>query len=130
MVIPDVTATNIHRALVKHVSPDAHLRTDEGRQYVGIGRRFASHQTVKHSLFEYVKGDASTNAVESFFSRLKRQLYGTHHAVSKKHLHRYVAEVAFKHNTRKLDDGERVLAALRMAEGKRLRYQEPVRKLA
>lgn len=63
--------------------------------------------------------------VESFFSRLKRQLYGTHHAVSKRHLHRYVAEVAFKHNTRKLDDGQRVLAALRMAEGKRLMYEQP-----
>ena len=130
LVLPDVTARNIGAALLKHVSPDAHLRTDEGGQYVGIGRRFASHEAVKHSLYEYVKGDASTNAVESFFSRLKRQLYGTHHAVSKKHLHRYVAEVAFKHNTRKLDDGQRVLAALRMAEGKRLMYQEPIKRQA
>lgn len=46
--------------------------------------------------------------------------------MSKRHLHRYVAEVVFKHNTRKLDDGQRVTQALRMAEGKRLMYQEPL----
>lgn len=81
---------------------------------------------MKHSLYEYVRGDVSVNAAESFFSRLKRQLYGTHHAVSKKHLHRYVAEVVFKHNTRKLDDGERVQEAIRGAESKRLMYARPV----
>ena len=130
VVLPDVTAKNVRQVLLAHVSPDADLRTDEAPLYVGIGRRFASHEAVKHSLFEYVRGDVSTNTVESFFSRLKRQLYGTHHAVSKRHLHRYVAEVAFKHNTRKLDDGQRVLAALRRTEGKRLLYQEPIRKQA
>ncbi len=126
VVLANVTARNVRKVLLANVSPDAHLRTDEGGHYIGIGRRFASHEAVKHSLFEFVRGDASTNVVESFFSRLKRQLYGTHHAVSKRHLHRYVAEVVFKHNTRKLDDGQRVLEALRMAEGKRLLYEQPI----
>lgn len=125
MVLPNVTARNVSAALLANVSPDAHLRTDEGSHYTPIGRRFASHKAVKHALHQYVKGDASTNAVESFFSRLKRTLYGTHHAVSRQHLHRYVSEVAFKHNTRKLDDGERVRAAIRGADGKRLMYKAP-----
>ncbi len=73
-----------------------------------------------------MRGEAHINSAESFFSRLKRQLYGTHHAVSKKHLHRYVAEVAFKHNTRWYEDGERVVRAIHGADGKRLRYKEPV----
>ena len=124
-VIPDVTAKNVGAVLFANVSPAADLRTDEGGHYKRLGRRFASHETVRHGIREYVKGDASVNAAESFFSRLKRQLYGTHHAVSQKHLHRYVAEVAFKHNTRKLDDGERVRAAIQAADGKRLMYQEP-----
>ncbi len=126
-VMPTVTARNIGKMLVENVSRDAHLRTDESALYTKVGRPFASHETVKHSLFEYVRGDASTNAVESFFSRLKRQLYGTHHAVSKKHLHRYVSEVAFKHNTRTLDDGERLREAFGMIVGKRMWYQEPAR---
>lgn len=126
-VMPTVTAKNVGDMLARHVSPTAHLRTDESPLYTKAGQKFASHEAVKHSLFEFVRGEATTNSVESFFSRLKRQLYGTHHAVSKKHLHRYVAEVAFKHNTRKLDDGERVREALSMVEGKRMRYQEPVK---
>jgi ISXO2-like transposase domain len=81
---------------------------------------------VKHSLYEYVRGEAHINSAESFFSRLKRQLYGTHHAVSRKHLHRYIDEVAFKHNTRWLEDGARTVAAIQGADGKRLRYREPV----
>jgi transposase-like protein len=125
-VIADVTARNVGEVLLANVSADAHLRTDEGGHYRRIGRRFASHEEVKHGLHQYVKGDASVNAAESFFARLKRTLYGTHHAVSRRHLHRYVAEVAFKHNTRKLDDGQRIIAAIRAADGKRLTYRAPV----
>jgi transposase-like protein len=124
VVLPNVNADNVRSVLQTYVSPEAHLRTDEAAHYLSVGQGFASHEAVKHSLYEYVRGDASTNMVESFFSRLKRQLYGTHHAVSKRHLHRYVAEVVFKHNTRKLDDGQRVIEAIQRAEGKRLVYQD------
>jgi transposase-like protein len=124
-VVADVTAKTVRSVLLANVSPEANLRTDDGSHYAAVGRRFRSHETVRHGIHEYVRGDASVNAAESFFARLKRQLFGTHHAVSRRHLHRYVAEVAFKHNTRKLDDGERVLAAIRAADGKRLHYREP-----
>jgi hypothetical protein len=83
----------------------------ESGVYRKVGKPFASHDAVKHNLFEYVRGIAHINSAESFFSRLKRQIYGTHQAVSPKHLHRYVAEVAFKHNTRRLEDGERTVTS-------------------
>lgn len=69
-----------------------------------------------------------TNTVEGFFSLLKRSMYGTFHAVSKRHLHRYVQEAAFKHNTRGMEDGERVAAVIKQSTGRRLRYKEPVAK--
>ena len=47
------------------------------------------------------------------------------HAVSKNDLQRYVAEFEFRYNTRDVDDGERVLQAIRGAEGKRLLYAQP-----
>jgi len=40
-----------------------------------------------------------------------------------KHLHRYVDEFTFRYNTREMDDGERTLAAIRAADGKRLRLK-------
>lgn len=45
-----------------------------------------------------------------------------------KHLHRYLAEYDFRYNHRialGIDDGDRMLAAVRGAEGKRLTYQQP-----
>lgn len=126
-VVPTVTAVNVREVLLSYVDPSARLMTDEAGVYKKIGRPFASHDTVEHGKGEYVRGEAHINSAESFFSRLKRQLYGTHHAVSKRHLHRYVSEVAFKHNTRWLEDGERVVRAIQGADGKRLLYKEPVK---
>ena len=127
LVVPTVTAKNVRDILLHHIEPSARLMTDESNLYNKVGQPFASHESVKHSLYEYVRGEAHINSAESFFSRLKRQLYGTHHAVSKKHLHRYLAEVVFKHNTRWLEDGARTVAAIQGADGKRLRYREPIR---
>ena len=70
----------------------SHLRTDESGVYWKAGEKFASHRTVNHSEKEYVRGDASTNAAENFFSILKRGIYGTYQHVSEEHLPRYLAE--------------------------------------
>lgn len=65
---------------------------------------------------------AHTNGVESFWATLKRAHKGVYHEVSPKHLHRYVADFAGKHNRRELDTmaqmGEMVTGLL----GKRLRF--------
>ena len=56
------------------------------------------HETVKHSVGEYVRGMASTNGLESFWSRLKRALQGTFHKLSPKPLDRDVQQFAGRHN--------------------------------
>lgn len=128
-VIPDVSAANLRHAIRENVDMTrARLMTDELSGYVGIGAEFlGGHESVKHSIREYVRGDAHTNTVEGFFSILKRGIYGVFQHVSKKHLHRYVSEFEFRYNTRKLDDGERTVRAIRAAEGRRLMvgYRQP-----
>lgn len=100
------------------------IYTDENPSYLHLAERYR-HDTVKHSAREYARGDVSTNTVEGVFSLLKRGVYGTFHSVSKHHLHRYLSEFEFRYNHRKIDDGERTLAAMRGAEGKRLLYRGP-----
>ena len=61
------------------------------------------HETVKHSVGEYVRLMAHVNGIESFWSLLKRGYYGTYHTMSKAHLHRYINEFVGRHNARRLD---------------------------
>jgi transposase-like protein len=126
--VADVTAKTLRETLVTQASRKSHLRTDDSLAYYWTGREFASHRSVNHSAGEYVSrdGDTHVNTAESFFAIIKRQMYGTHHAVSEAHLQRYVTEAAFRWNNRTalgIDDTARASAALKGIEGKRLTYR-------
>jgi hypothetical protein len=91
-----------------------------------MARHGASHETVKHSAKEYVRGDIHTNTVESVFGVLKRGMIGVYQHCGEKHLHRYLAEFEFRHNTRArlgIDDQARADRALTGISGKRLTYR-------
>lgn len=124
MVVADVTAETLQSAILANVDRRARIMTDEHVSYEGIGKYFeGGHDTVKHSAYEYARGDVTTNTIEGFFSILKRGLHGIYHNVSKEHLHRYLAEYEFRYNHRELDDGPRTVAAIKAAQGKRLTYK-------
>ena len=115
------------QALVRmNVDSTAHIMTDMARAYHGIGKHFASHGAINHSK-EYVRGVIHTNFAESYFSLLKRGLFGTFHHVSKQHMPRYLREFEFRWNMRHDTDVERTVAAIKGAKGKRLMYREPLK---
>ncbi len=124
--VADVTANRLHPIIAGHTNAASRLMSDESRIYSGIGWNFASHQAVKHSAGEYVRGDVHTNTVEGYFSILKRGVYGVFHHVSEAHLHRYLAEFDFRYNARSalgFDDEQRASLAVIAAKGKRLTYR-------
>ena len=59
-----------------HTEPTSQVYTDEGGGYVGIDR---AHESVKHSVGEYVRDMAHTNGMEEFWSMLERAHKGTFH---------------------------------------------------
>jgi transposase-like protein len=123
--VPDVTGATLKQVLWAHTDPvSTHLQTDSGIQYRKLGREFASHETVDHSDREYVRGDVTTNHAETYFSQLKRSLDGTHHSVSREHLHRYLAEFDFRYTTHAETDTERVSRIIQHTHGRRLTYQQ------
>jgi len=128
--MPDVRAHNLHAVIDNHASPASHFMTDEAHAFVDIGWNFASHRTVTHSKDEYVRreGDwvVTTNAVEGFFSILKRGVYGVYQHVSEAHLHRYLYEFDFRYSNREklgINDVARASQALAGAKGRRLTYE-------
>ena len=120
--VPSVNAKTLKPILLSQVASDANLMTDEAKVYMKIGQEFASHNAVCHSKGECVRGNAYTNTIEGFFSRLKRGLVGTYHHVSAFHLKRYVVEFDFRYNTRKSTDTERLMTLIGGIGGKRLMY--------
>lgn len=126
-VVANVTTKTVKKVMTEAVDPSATLMTDESPVYIKVGRTFkGGHHVVTHSRHEYARGNVTTNTVEGFFSIVKRGLNGIYHAVSKQHLHRYMAEFEFRYNHRKLEDGQRIRAAIQASEGKRLLYKQPL----
>ena len=102
----------------------AHLYTDSATAYKNIDR---PHKTVKHSVSEYVNGQAHVNGVESFWAVLKRAYHGVYHHVSKKHLNRYVAQFAGKHNLRDYDTETQMQHIVAGMVGRKVLYRDLVK---
>ena len=107
--------------VIDRAAAGARVYTDDHRSYSGLP---FPHETVKHSVGEYVKDRAHTNGIESFWSLLKRGYHGTYHHMSPKHLNRYVTEFAGRHNIRNLDTMAQMTAISQGIVGKRLRYRD------
>ena len=78
----------------------------------------------KHSVREYVHGQAHTNGIESLWAMLKRGYVGVYHQMSSKHLDRYVTEFAGRSNNRPLDTIDQMATMARGMVGKRLQYRD------
>ena len=108
--------------VLAHTEDGAKIFTDDAAAYEGL----LNHETVKHSVSEYVNGQAHTNGVESFWAMLKRGFHGTCHRMSPKHLQRYVNEFSGRHNVRCRDTIDQMTAIVRGLEGRRLRKADLV----
>jgi transposase-like protein len=124
--VPYAAIDGVVKIVRENVARETRLHTDESRLYRKVGSEFAAHETVKHTAYEYVRGDVTTNTVEGYFSVFKRGMRGIYQHCKEKHLHRYLAEYDFRYNHRvKLgyNDGDRAALAVKNAAGKRLTYR-------
>lgn len=112
----------LHAAIANNVQPGATIYSDCHGAYVGL--KEYDHQSVAHSVGEYVRKQAHINGIESFWALLKRGYYGIHHHMSEKHLHRYVDEFAHRHNAAKLDTLDCIAGTIDGMVGRRLTYAE------
>ena len=120
-VVESTDGPTLQEFVERNTKPTATVYTDDARAYKGIHRQ---HETVKHSVSEYVRGMAHTNGMESHWAALKRGYDGVYHHMSPQHLHRYVDEFEGRHNRRPLDTADQMATMARGADGKQLRYAD------
>ena len=119
-VIDDVDSETLGEFVDEHASKDAMVYTDGSSAY--RGRK--NHESVAHSVGEYVRGQVHTNGVESFWAMLKRGYTGVYHRLSPKHLQSYVNEFAGRHNIREYDTIRQMQHVVLGMVGQRLMYRQ------
>lgn len=118
-VVSNTDIVTLHGFVHDTTERGAQLYTDEAAGYKGIRMH---HEAVKHSVGEYVRAQAHTNGIESFWAMLKRGYVGTYHQISRKHLHRYISEFAGRHNVREMDTMQQMGMVASGMVGKRITY--------
>ena len=122
-VVENTDAKTLQGFVGERAVKGATVYTDDHGGYQGMP---FEHETVKHSISEYVNGMAHTNGIESFWALLKRGYHGTFHHFSEKHLDRYVTEFSGRHNIRDADTIDMMRSVVSKMAGKRLRYKDLV----
>lgn len=120
--IASTSAASLQGFIRSNVVSGSNVYTDNFKSYNGLTGYY--HQTVNHSVGEYVNQQAHTNGIESFWALLKRGFYGIFHQMSPKHLFRYVNEFSFRHNTKALGSMEFIDRTFRLMRNKKLTYKE------
>ena len=120
-VVKGTDAKTLQGFVGDRAAKGATVYTDDHGGYQGMP---FEHETVKHSVSEYVNGMAHTNGIESFWALLKRGYHGTYHHMSEKHLGRYVTEFSGRYNDREANTVDQMAHTAQRMIGKRLRYQE------
>lgn len=119
--VPDATRKTLNRFINAHVkSRNTKVYTDSNPIY----NRLRNHESVNHSMGEYVRGQVHTNGIESFWALLERGYKGIFHHISFKHLHRYVNEFAGRLNIRDMDTIDMMTTLVQHMVGKRLTYDQ------
>ena len=120
--VADTSGPTLIGFVADNVGLGAQVFTDEHRGYLPLSYSGFEHQSVAHTVGQWVDGQAHTNGVESFWSMLKRGYHGTYHQMSAKHLGRYVNEFAGRHNQRPLNTEDQMGRMAASLDGKRLPY--------
>lgn len=99
----------------KFSSADSVIISDEDPAYTAFRDLFAGHRTINHSEGYSDGNGTSNNLAESFNARARRSAEGIYLSISNKYISSYVAESAWRTDTRRLTSKERLQHLFRCA---------------
>lgn len=117
-------ALNLQLLITDTVEMGSTVFTDGYAGYKNLPRFGYQHESVNHSIGEYVRDDVTTNAIESFWAIVKRSLVGTYMHVEDWHLFRYMYEYTYRQNHGEGNGFESIGRVLQRMVDKRLTYDE------
>ena len=116
-------AKTVQGFVLDRTESEATVYMDESQAYTGLPR---AHEAINLSAGEYVRGDATVNSKEGFWSLFKRGGHGTFNYLSEKHLDHYVRAFTGRNNFRYMDTLDQMAFLVRAIVGKRCRYADLV----
>ena len=126
-MIPNTKGKTIDKAMrpwLNHKKVELH--TDEHGGYGRVGRRCLPHKVVNHADW-YVAADGThTNGIECAWSLFRRAIYGSFHHISRKHMHRYLAEFDSRFSAREVNTTTYFESIISQADGRTLTMNELV----
>ena len=109
-VVPNTKKDTLLPLVKKHVKKGSTISSDDLPSYRSLPKHGFKHGRVKHQNEQWRNGIHYTNAIEGYWSQLKRSINGTHIHVSRKHLPKYLGEFEYRYNMR--DNPEAMFARL------------------
>ena len=119
-VVPEVTTAILTEFIEQYKTEEVKTYTDENPVY----HRLYNHETVNYSSGEYVRDQAHTNDMASFWAMLERRYDGIYRHISHDHLHIYVNEFSGRRNIRDNDTIDMMGQMTTGMVGQRLRYDD------
>lgn len=129
-VVERVTMEAVETNVTQNVATGTRVMSDDFLSYAPI-KKLYPYQAVSHARGEYVRGDAHTNSIESFWAVFKRAYKGVYHVMSRKHMQRYFDEFCFRFN-RRTKQAQEVFhdAVVGMLEGRQLPFKTLIQGVA
>lgn len=97
----------------ERVTDGSTVHADEGSAWDHLHAVYETKR-VNHSV-TFKDVDACTNQAESYFSRLRRAEFGTHHRISGAYLYQYADEMAWREDMRRVSNGDQYVMVVAAA---------------
>lgn len=108
------SADVVNRLAHRCIEEDTVVMTDELASYNDFGRDY-DHRTVNHNVQFCTKSGVNNNQAESFWTRVRRMVWGTTHRITAHYLAEYANEMAWREDVRRCSQREKLENLLRKA---------------
>jgi len=104
-IVPDAKTQTLEPLILANVQAGTEIQSDEWFAYRNLDKKGYTHETVQHGAGEYARDGVHVNALEGYWSMLKKGIRSTHIHVSSEYLINYSKEFEYRYNNRKQPEG-------------------------